>query len=111
MKHFLTFTVTILTLFVLSGNALAEGDAQAGKAVFDTKCKACHGADAKGNPAIAKVMKATLPDMTSKEFQGKPDDEFKKQINEGSGKMKPVKGLSDQQIADVIAFIRSLAKS
>lgn len=110
MKYFGTFTIAILTLFVLNGNALAA-DAQAGKAVFDTKCKTCHGADGKGNPAIAKAMNATLPDLASPEIQSKTDDEFKKQISEGSGKMKPVKGLTDQQVTDVIAFVRSLAKS
>ena len=112
MKYFFTFTIAILALFLLSGNALAGGgDAQAGKAVFDTKCKVCHGADGKGNPAVAKAMKVTLPDLTSSGIQSKPDDVLKKQITEGSGKMKPVKGLTDQQITDVIAFIRSLAKS
>ena len=111
MKYFVTFTIAILALFLLSGNALAGGDAQAGKAVYDSKCKTCHGADGKGIPAIAKVMKVTLPDMTAQGIQSKSDDALKKQITEGSGKMKPVKGLTDQQITDVIAFVRSLAKS
>jgi len=111
MKSFLTFTLTILALFLLSGNALAGGgDATAGKAVFDTKCKMCHGPDGKGNAALAKAMNVTLPDMTSQATQSKSDDAFKKQIAEGGGKMKPFKGLTDQQITDVIAFIRSLAK-
>ena len=103
--------ITILTVFVLSGNALARGDGQAGQIVYDAKCKICHGADGKGNPPIAKTLNATLPDMTSPEIQRKTDDEFKKQITEGRGKMQPVKGLTDQQITDVIAFIRSRAKS
>ena len=110
MKYFVTFTITILTLLVLSGNAQAAGDAKAGKTVFDTKCKPCHGADGKGNPLIAKAMNITLPDMTSQKVQSKTDDEFKKQITEGNGKMKPVKGLTDRQITDVIAFIRGLTK-
>lgn len=112
MKYVVTFTITILTLFVLSGNALAAGgDAAAGKTVFDSKCKTCHGADGKGNAAIAKAMSVTLPDMTSPAVQSKTDDEIKKQITEGAGKMKPVKGLTDEQITNVIAFVRSLAKS
>ena len=111
MKHIATFTIAILMLFALSGTVLAAGgDAQAGKAVFNTKCKTCHGADGKGNAAIAKVMKVELPDMTSQEFQSRTDDELKKQITEGGGKMKPVTGLTDQQITDVIAFVRSFAK-
>ena|SRR5581483_407668 len=111
MKHLITLMLAILTLLLLGGNALAKGDAQTGKAVFDSKCKMCHGADGKGNPGIAKAMNVTLPDMTSKEFQSKTDDDIKKTIAEGTGKMKPVKGLSDQQTSDAIAFIRTLAKS
>jgi len=56
-------------------------------------------------------LNAALPDLTSQGIQSKSDDVLKKQITEGSGKMKPVKGLTDQQITDVIAFVRSLAKS
>jgi cytochrome c6 len=112
MKYFAAFTITILASFLLSGNALAGGgDAQAGKAVFETKCKMCHGADGKGNPVMAKAMNVTFPDLASPAVQGKSDDAMKKQITEGGAKMKPVKGLTDQQITDVIAFIRSLAKS
>jgi mono/diheme cytochrome c family protein len=108
MKYILTFTLTILTLFAVSGNALAAGgDAQAGKAVFDRKCKVCHAPDGRGNPAIAKVMNVVLPDMSSKEFQVKTDDAIKKQLTDGGVKMRP-QGLTDQEITDVIAFVRSL---
>ena len=89
-----------------------QGDAQAGKTVFDSKCKLCHGADGKGNPILAKSLNVTFPDMTSSDvLKGKSDAEVKKGIVEGYNKMKPVKGLSDKQLDDVIAFVRSLAKS
>lgn len=110
MKYFGTFIIGMLTLLALTGSALAAGDSQAGKAVYDAKCKMCHGADGKGNANIAKAMNVTIPDLTSKETQNKKDDELKKQITDGGGKMKPVK-LTDQQVADTIAFVRSLAKS
>jgi len=42
--------------------------------------------------------------------QKKTDAELKKIIEEGSGKMKPVKGLSEIDIANVIAYVRTLAK-
>lgn len=108
MKYFASFIFVTVTLLALGANALAAGDAQAGKAVFDSKCKMCHGADGKGNPTLAKSMQVTFPDMTSKTFQSKSDAVIKKQITDGGGKMKPVKGLSDQQILDVIAFVRTL---
>ncbi|MBI2815898.1 MAG: cytochrome c [Acidobacteria bacterium] len=111
MRYFAALTITILMSFVFSGNVAAGADAQSGKAVYDSKCKMCHGADGKGNPVIAKSLKVTLPDLTSQTVQSKTDDELKKQITEGRGKMQPVKGLTDRQIADVIAFVRTLAKS
>ena len=113
MKYFVTFTMTVLTLFLLSGNALASGDdaKEAGKVVFDSKCKMCHGADAKGNAVMAKALNVTFPDLASQAVQSKSDDEFKKRITEGGVKMKPIKGLTDKQITDVIAFVRSMAKS
>lgn len=104
-------TLTILALTALSTTALAAGDAQAGKSVYDSKCKTCHAADGKGNPAIAKMMKVTLRELGSQEVQSKSDGELGKIVTEGTGKMKPVKGFSDQQVQDVVAFLRSLAKS
>jgi cytochrome c2 len=35
---------------------------------------------------------------------------MKKIITEGKGKMKPVGGLNDADVTNVIAFVRSLAK-
>ena len=103
--------VVTLGLFILGVPLLAAGDVQAGKAVYDSKCKICHGAEGEGNPAIAKTLKVEFKPLGSKAIQAKTDAEFKKQITAGGGKMQPVKGLSDKQIQDVIAFIRSLAKS
>ena len=109
MKLFLSLVA--LGLFTLGVPLLAAGDAQAGKAVYDSKCKLCHGADGAGNAALAKTLKVEFKPLASKEIQSKNDDQFKKQITEGGGKMQPVKGLSDKQIQDVIAFVHSLAKS
>ncbi len=91
--------------------AQGKGDVAAGKAVYDSKCKICHGANGEGNAAIAKTLKVTLKDLKSKEVQGKTDADLKKQSSEGQGKMQPIKGLSDKQVEDLIAFIRSLAKA
>ena len=107
------FIVMILAWGLLAARPLAAaGDAQAGKTVFDSKCKMCHGADGKGNPVLAKSLKVTFPDLTSPDvLKGKSDAEVKKGIVEGYKKMQPVKGLSDKQLDDVIAFVHGLAKS
>ena len=88
--------------------ALQDGDVNKGKEVYD-RCAVCHGASGEGNEAIAKMLGATMPPLASKEVQSLDDAALRKIIDEGKGKMKPVK-LSDQQVKDVIAFLRSLKK-
>jgi cytochrome c5 len=109
MKYVL---IGIIVLLVASGQALwAAGDAKAGKTVYDAKCKVCHGAGGEGNPAVAKTLKAEFTPLGSKEAQAKSDDEIKKQITEGNGKMKAIPGLSGKDLDNVIAFVRTLGKS
>jgi len=79
-----------------------------GKAVFDKSCKSCHGADGKGNPGIAKMMKVEMHALGSPEVQAKSDADLKKVVTQGTGKMKGVAGLSAKQVDDVVAFIRTL---
>lgn len=87
---------------------LAIAGAPEGKTVFDAKCQACHGPKGEGKPAIAKMFKVEMHPFASKEVQSRSDAEIRKIITEGNGKMKPVTGLSDKQVDDVIAFVRTL---
>ncbi len=91
----------VLTVPVFAG-------ATEGKAVYDSKCKACHGATGQGNPGIAKMMKVEMRALGSKEVQAQSDADLKKIITDGKGKMKPIAGLSAQQVDDVVAFVRTL---
>ena len=86
----------------------AAADAAAGKAIYDKSCKNCHGADGKGNPAIAKAMKVEMKALGSKEVQALSDAELAKLSVQGVGKMKPVKGVSDAQAKDLVAHLRTL---
>ena len=93
-----------------AGNgAAAKGDAAAGKTVFTNRCAMCHGPDASGNTPMAKALGATIPDYRSKTVQDMTDADIKKQIVDGKGKMPPQSGLSDDDIANVIAYIRTFA--
>ena len=99
----------LIILTVSAGLAMAAGDSQAGKAIFEKSCRTCHGADGQGNPGIAKVLNVTMRQLSSAEVQARSDAEIKKIILEGNGKMKPVK-LTDGQVADIIAYLRGLRK-
>ena len=110
MKHWLILAL-VLTLAALTPALLAgEGDAKAGKAVYTKLCAACHGAEGEGKLALAKALKVEIRHLGSKEVQAKTDAELRKDTVEGIGKMKPVKGMSEKEVADVLAFIRSLKK-
>jgi len=98
----------IATLSLAACLGVAYAGAPEGKAVFAAKCQACHGPNGEGKASIAKMFNVTMLPLGSKEIQSKSDADVKKIITEGHGKMKPVGGLDDKQIADVIAFVRTL---
>ncbi len=107
----LRFQAWILLLIFLTPLlmiAAGKGDATKGKTIF-SRCSVCHGATGDGNEAIGKAYGVKMPVLGSKEVQSLDDAALKKIIVEGKGKMQPVK-LSDEEIDDVIAFVRSLKK-
>ena len=97
-----------VTLVVSCSSPALGADVDAGKAVFLKKCKTCHGTEGQGNAGMAKVLKVEIRHLGAEEVQALNDDELKKAINEGSGKMKPVKGLTAGNVDDIVAFVRTL---
>jgi disulfide bond formation protein DsbB len=91
------------------------GDAAAGETLFAGTCVSCHGVDAKGLPGLGK-------DMTTSEFiASQTDQQLIDFIKVGrptgdpantTGVDMPPKGgnpaLDDQDIADIVAYIRTL---
>ena len=93
---------------LIAACGLTFAGAPEGKTVFEAKCAPCHGPKGEGKAAIANMFKVEMHALGSQEIQAKSDAEIKKVITTGSGKMKPVAGLSDKQVDDVIAFVRTL---
>jgi len=98
----------LLLLLPLLMPAAEKGDAARGKELFK-RCAACHGDSGEGREAIAKMFGVTMHPLSSKEVQSLNDAALKKVILEGKGKMMPLK-LSDVEVEDVIAFVRTLKK-
>jgi mono/diheme cytochrome c family protein len=90
-------TIVILALvgLLISSAAMAAD----GKALFDAKCKACHGPDGK------KLAKA---DLTSQTIQAKADDELIKFVGTNPKHNFKTKGLSGDDIKAVVTFIKTL---
>lgn len=89
---------------------LAFGDEAPGAALYRAKmCSGCHGADGSGNTPVGKSLKAR--DLRSDEVQKQSDDELASTIANGKGKMPAYKAsISADQLQQVVAFIRELAK-
>jgi cytochrome c oxidase cbb3-type subunit 3 len=103
-----TISAAMLTLAAVAW-VPANGDAAKGKEIFSHRCAMCHGNSGEGKEAIAKMFHVKMLPFESKEVQSKSDAVLRKDILEGNGKMKPVK-LSDQEVNDVVAFLRTLPK-
>ena len=101
--------VAILAI-ALGVAAFAAGDAKAGAEVYAKACKSCHGADGTPNPAIAKMMKVEMKHLGDPSVQALPDAKWEEIVSAGVGKMKPVKTVTGKQVADVVAFGKTLKK-
>ncbi len=109
-KNSLVSVIAAFLGMTLAIQAASTGDATAGKAVYSNKCMICHGADGQGATGYAKAMGLEPAQMSSDRVQKKTDAELKKIILEGSGKMKPIKGLSEVDIENAIVYVRTFRK-
>ena len=102
--------LTILTLVGLSGAMGLAADTKAGKAAYEKACQSCHGPDGTPKDAIAKMMKVEMKDLKSAEVQEIKDEEMKKIITGGKGKMRPITSVSGAAVDDVAAYVHTLKK-
>ena len=103
---FVKFTIPAALFLALAAHGSAQAPdlqaaAQAGAAVFQSNCARCHGADLEGGkkaPALAEIRK-------KKHWT---DDRITYRILNGAGKMPAFREtLSDEQIRDLIAYLRA----
>jgi mono/diheme cytochrome c family protein len=85
MKRF----VTALLVVAFATAAYADG-----AATYAAKCKICHGASGEGSK------------MSPEPIKGKPEAAVLKAINEGKGKMKPVKIDNAAEVAKFVAGLK-----
>jgi mono/diheme cytochrome c family protein len=100
-----------ISVGVAFASAALAAEAKAGKATYDKLCSSCHGADGKGNPAMAKAFGEKTLNIATKETGQKKDQELLKVITEGKGKMPPSgKALNKQEQKEILEYTRSLGK-
>jgi cytochrome c6 len=82
---------------------------QDGASQFKAKCAGCHSADGSGSSATGKAMH--IRDLGSADVQKQTDAQLTAIITDGKDAMPAYKGkLTDDQIKQIVAFIRTLAK-
>ncbi len=97
--------VILLATFI-AGPAFAQSNAAD---LYKTKCAMCHGADGLAASPMAKNLKVLS--FKDPAMLKASDAQFIASTKDGKGKMPAYKGkLTDAQIEDVIAFIRTLQK-
>lgn len=113
-RLFLMLMMIAVLCFVAS--ALAQGNMEAGKQLYQQRCAPCHGPDGKANTPTAQALNPKPRDHTDGSYMNKlSQDHLLKIIKQGGtavGKspiMPPQADLNEQQIQDVITFVRSLA--
>ena len=102
--------LTMFALALAAAAAMYAADAKAGKALYDTSCKSCHGPDGTPNATVAKMMKVEMKDLKSSEIQGMSDADIAGVITKGKGKMPAMKAVTGKAVDDVVAHVRSLKK-
>jgi len=111
-RHLGLFMGLVLMGLLFPVNAIGEkDDSKEGRRLYLKHCKICHGLEGKGegythfNPPVA--------DLTASRIQNKSDKELWESIhlgvsNTAMGMWRFV--LSDEEIATVLAYVRSLAR-
>lgn len=93
-------------IYLLNPTAKAQSG---GEKVYKAKCAACHGPEGKGETPAGKATKAR--DFCSDEVQKETDEEWTTIVVKGKNKMPGYdKKLTDAEIKDAVAYIRSLCK-
>lgn len=104
----------VTTFLCAAAFAVAASAADAG-ANWENHCTSCHGADGKGETKMGKKLK--IRDLSDASYQASFTDEaafkaVKQGVKNEAGKttMKPIEGLSDEEINALVAYVRSLKK-
>jgi mono/diheme cytochrome c family protein len=106
MMQAIRVAAVILLAASIAGPAFAQAP---GADTYKAKCAMCHGADGLAATPMGKNMK--ILSFKAPEMVKASDAQFIASTKNGKGKMPAYNGkLTDAQIKDVVAYIRTLQK-
>jgi len=109
MKAFTRKTVVFAAGFVLALAMSVSASAQDAAALYKAKCASCHAADGSGDTPVGKKM--GVKSLSDPEVAKSTDAAWIDATKKGKNKMPAYEGkLSDDQIKDLVKFIRGLSK-
>ncbi|MBX3327730.1 MAG: cytochrome c [Nitrospira sp.] len=114
MKTILTFAMVLISISTSVVFAqVIRGDAKAGQAVYEQQCLRCHGATLDGNGPDSRDLVIPPANFQSQKSRSKTDWELLVAVSNGV-LFSPMHGfrgkLTDQQMLDVLSYIRSVAR-
>jgi mono/diheme cytochrome c family protein len=106
----MTLRISAVAVIFLAASFVVPAFAQApGADTYKAKCAMCHGADGLATSTMAKNMK--ILSFKAPAMMKASDAQFIASTKNGKGTMKGYAGkLTDAQIKDVIAYVRTLQK-
>ena len=108
MKNAMLLTIAACAAMMVSVSAADV------KENWEKSCAKCHGPDGKGDTKMGKKLE--VKDFTDAKVQADMKDEamlkaIKEGVKDGEKiRMKPVEGLSDEEMKDLVAHVRKFKK-
>jgi len=108
--------VWLITSMWIVQNAMGTANVEAGGKLYQARCSPCHGPDGKAATPTAQALTPKPRDHTDGAYMNQLSNEHLAKVIKNGGPsvgksqiMPAHPDLNDQQIEDVIAFVRALA--